>query len=174
MKTRIAVSVVASAWIALAGVVGAQDAELNVLRKYVGKWEATFTVQDGENEMKADVVARWVLGKRYVQQTSTVAGKPGDEAFGIMTLMTYDSDAGSYRRWTFTSAGKASEETGTWDAETKTLTWTGEDPKNGNTTTVSATFKEKDEEHWSIVTETSAGKMVSLIAGVNRRVKKAE
>ncbi len=178
MKKTLLMTVLAGAWLGFAAAAGAQHSdvpELKILRHYLGEWESTFTVQGGTpsaeepKPVTAQVKARWVLGGRFMRQTGNVKLEEGGRTYVLDTLMTWDNDAGAYRRWTFTSAGTASEATGKWDAESRTMTWTGVDEKTGNTTTVSATFKGKKEEHWTIATEKSDGQMVSLIAGTNRR-----
>ncbi len=151
--------------------------QLEVLQKYIGEWGTVFTLGSGkpgaeETAMRGQVTTKWVLGDRFVEQTIVIEGEKGESALTMKSLLTFDPASGEYRTWSFTSGGDVSESRGKWDAESATFTFKGSDSKSGQSTTVTATFKGEDEEHWSIATEDSSGKLVGVITGKNTRIKK--
>ena len=95
--------------------------ELKALQHYVGSWDIDMQSQ-GAAKTKVRGTAKWILGGRFVEQTSTLVNTAGDPSVEIKSLMTYDPDAKAYRMWTFVSTGYASEAKATWDAKAKTMT----------------------------------------------------
>lgn len=151
--------------------------ELVVLNHYVGDWDTIFTVQSGsdpskQQEMRATVSAEWILGGRFVRQTSEILGDGAAGTFILETVMTWDAKAEVFRSWSFTSSGTSSEARGTWDAKAREMVWVGVDRDSGNVTKITASFRTKGEEHWSIATESPSGSGRGLITGVNTRTKR--
>jgi hypothetical protein len=103
----------------------AKPAELKVLDRLVGNWQeeeiskpAEWTPK--EERTKSTSTTEWVLGGRFVQMKER-----GNDNLEVVQMITYDVDKKVYRRWRFTSGGTATETTGKWDEDSKTLTWTG-------------------------------------------------
>jgi hypothetical protein len=83
------------------------EIDVRVLEHYVGKWDVAI-------EDSAQKVTRGSLldesGKPYLK---------------ILDLMSYDPSEKCFRMWTFDSSQSLPfESRGTWDATTKTMTWT--------------------------------------------------
>jgi hypothetical protein len=146
--------------------------ELNALSNWVGRWEGELTVKPtGENRggtSKGLSTGQWVLDGRFLRQDWTVVGSPTVPKITGSALMTYDPQRKTYRSWTFMSTGQVNEDTGSWDAKTRTMTWTN---RSGDVTTVTTAAFSADgrTETWSILSKDRAGKIVGDIRGTNTR-----
>ena len=166
-------------WTAMADAVqiSKEIPELNVLNRWVGKWDVEMTVKPNADvpkgmRSKGWVTTEWTLNFRFVQQFGTMWAGEGTPAVQIHSLMTYDPRKKAYRTWMFFSTGHMSESEGTWDEKTRTLTSKSRDADSGTTTTTKATFAEDGAETWSIITKDRDGKVVNETTGKNTRQKK--
>ena len=150
--------------------------ELKVLNHYVGRWTGELTTKPvgtvPGGTSKGSSQSEWVHDGRFVRQTWTLDGGPTFPKMSGSTMMTYDPGRKTYRGWTFFSNGHTSESTGTWDARTRTMTWSARDAHTGLTTTTTATFTaDGTTEQWTIVEKDRAGKVVGDTSGTNTRKK---
>ena len=144
--------------------------ELKVLDRLIGTWkdEATFKVSEWtKKERKETAVFQnsWTLNGWFVQYR----GRNGDGSEDLQ-LMTFDVEKKVFRKWYFDSDGGASESTGTWDAKTSTLTWTG-DLGDGITAVSVWNLSDKDTSIWSRVAKDAKGKIYINIEGKSVRQK---
>ena len=79
-----------------------------------------------------------------------------------------------YRFWSFVSNGSVSENEGTWDAKTKTMTSVTRPDEDGVRATVTADFSTPGTEKWKFVFADRTGNTVGELLGDNtlRREKK--
>ena len=150
--------------------------ELAPLSGFVGKWESRLEEKPiaGVNEggsRKGTVSAEWIHGGRFLRQTWAVETEGAQPAMSGSAIMTYDPEKKAYRSWTFVSTGMTSESEGTYDAKSKTLTWTARGA-NGVRTVTKSSFPEDGAETWSITVKDGDGRVVVDITGKNTRLKK--
>ncbi len=98
-------------------------AEMNVLERLVGSWDATSVSKPAEwtpREVRttSKVTRTWVLDGQFVMDASEVSD--GRES---LSLLTYDLQSKSYLMWWFSSAGHSSFSTGKWDAASATMSF---------------------------------------------------
>src|SRR5262245_32675028 len=95
----------------------ARPPELKVLDKLVGQWKDEMTcLVPKEDKQTALYTNRWVLDGRFLWSEGSSDGSAMD-----FQVMTYEPKKKEYRRWYFGSEGHASESTGQWDEDAKTL-----------------------------------------------------
>src|SRR2546426_18095 len=87
--------------------------------------------------------------------------------------MTYEPKKKEFRRWYFGSEGHASESSGQWDEDAKTLTWKG-DLGDGITGVSKWRFSDKGTIDWSRVVKDKGGKVYSHVQGKATRQKPSE
>lgn len=132
--------------------------ELKPLDRFVGSWTGSVEGTDITSESETE----WILGGRFLQQKySTSAGEEG------MILRTYDPNTKKYAQWMFDSNGGVVQQTGTWDAETNTLTVEGQ--AGGVLVVTKAHFPKPDTEEWSISVQDRDGKVLREFKGKNVR-----
>lgn len=143
--------------------------ELKVLDRLVGKWDsesvsrvAEWTPQEGRT--KGTLSREWVLGGRYVQETS----KQSDA--DAMVMFTYDPAKKAYRWWLFNSHGHNFDMAGQWDEKTQTLTCTS-DVGNGLTNTSTIHFLDADTHKWTAIVKDGQGKIFFDAGGTCTRRK---
>jgi hypothetical protein len=144
--------------------------ELKVLDRYLGTWDTETVNKVAEwNPKEMRIAARftneWVLDGRFMQMK-------GKSSTGVESLQmrTYDPQEKRYRAWVFDSKGTAATSRGTWDEETKTLTWKG-DLGDGITATNSVRFVGTDAIEWRLVARNDEGKVFMDMEGKFRRRK---
>lgn len=142
--------------------------EQKVLDKWLGRWRTTYKTPKAEwtPEEKAgtaDVTNVRVIGGRFLQEAAEHSDKTS-----ATSLYTYDAEKKRYRGWWFSSAGQTAEWTGTWDAATKTMTWTsaGEFPA-----TARHRFVDDDNTEWDVTVKDAAGKIMFRMEGKGVRAK---
>ena len=124
-----------------AGITPAADApapaaELRLLEDMIGTWDEVMTVKPVEPwakaETRASVTKRaWSLGGKLMRSDGAWQS-PTTE---FLYLISYDAPAGVYRCWYFDSADAMQKDpmAGTWDAKSRTLTWTSTDAADNQT-----------------------------------------
>jgi Protein of unknown function (DUF1579) len=137
-------------------------AELRVLEDMIGTWDEVVTVKPAEwtpaSETRTSVTRRsWSLGGKLMRSDGT--WQPTKTEF--LYLVAYDAAARVYRCWYFDTTGEMPREpmTGTWDAESRTLTWTVTDGA-GNQTVAKHKIIDKDRHDWTMVVTNRDRKVV--------------
>lgn len=138
--------------------------ELEAISRFVGDHEMRVT-EGIFGATSGTGTGSWALGGRFIEQNGSMMSADGTRRLSVKTLYTYDSQAGVYRSWTFTSDGAAIERSGTFDAQTQTLTLVGRLP-NGQVTTQTSDFSDPDQISWRIVAVTADGAERVINAGV--------
>ena len=151
--------------------------ELKVLSQYAGNWDGEMTVKPNPNQPKGaqttgPAVGEWIHDGRFLRQTWSSKASGAFPAMNGSTIMTYDPHKKTYRSWSFNSGGQMGESQGTWDAKTRTLTWTMRDDGGGGASVTKATFPEIGIESWSIIVKDRDGQVVADLSGKNTRRKK--
>ncbi len=144
--------------------------ELKVLEHYVGSWY-TEILSKGLPFTKGPALARWILDGQFIEQTGELQDANGTAVFKVKTIMTFDPAKKVYRTWTFASDGTMSDSEGTWNANTRVMTFSRK-RDDGITTTITADFSTADVETWQIVSKDAGGKVITEIRGKNTRQKK--
>ncbi len=146
--------------------------ELKVLERWVGKWDLHVTMKKsvwfpkGET-IEATAITEWALGGRYLQSKNKDKTTPYQGTW----LATYDLAHKAYRQWYFDSLGGAVEVSGEWDEKSKTMTWTGQDKKQGLTTKTQHKFLSADEHEWTSVVTDKDGQVMMDEHGKAKRQK---
>jgi hypothetical protein len=133
-------------------------AELKVLEGYLGNWKAETVRRVAEWNPKevrttGTVTNEWVLDGRFMQQR----GKEFNGAEHIQ-VRTYDPQNKQFRHWHFDSLGGTASANGTWNEDSKTMTWKA-DLGNGITVTNTVRFVGSDRIEWRVLTRNDAGKV---------------
>jgi hypothetical protein len=149
------------------------SAELRVLEDMLGTWDEVMTNKPTEWKPKTETATAvtkrtWSLGGKFIRGDG--AWQPARNEF--LHLMSYDPDAKAYRSWYFDSSGAmpGGMTRGTWDAKTKTLSWTGTD-EAGNKTVGTHKIVDKDHTEWTMVVTASDGKVLLDFTGKCARRK---
>ena len=139
-----------------------------VLQKFVGQWQTeTHIRRPGPPATTFDTKGRatcekTLAGRYFEFRAETIPPGQAD-----LQVMTFDTEAGVYRQWVFSSDGYQHEATGTWNATTSTLRWTG---KTNNTSfVIDDHWVSADRLEWTLTRTDSAGKVVQTITGVVTR-----
>jgi hypothetical protein len=147
--------------------------ELRVLEDTLGIWDEVMTNKPTEWLPKAErstSITRktWALGGQLIRMEGV--WNPAKTEF--LSLATYDPIAKVYRTWYFDSAGGMPRGSvqGTWDAKTRTMTWTGTD-EGGNKSVGKTRIVDKDTHEWTVVTTNPNGKVVLDLSAKNTRRK---
>lgn len=142
--------------------------ELKPLEHFIGTWEITARLPDGQS-LKGKNVCSWILGGRFLQIHTTLLSPDGTSSVEMMSLLTYDTQKRVYRRWIFVSNGSVSEGEGTWDEATRTLRMVIRDPADTTSSEVVVSFPEAGREEWKIVIRDAQGNVQTELRGENRR-----
>jgi hypothetical protein len=147
--------------------------ELRVLEDMIGNWDEVMTNKPTEWLPKAErsesvTNKSWSLGGRFIRMEGI--WKPAKTEF--LSLLSYDPATREYRTWYFDSSGGQPRGSvrGTWNAKTRTLSWTGTD-EDGNKTVGKSRIIDRDTHEWTVVTTNPNGKVVLDIVGKNTRRK---
>ncbi len=130
--------------------------EMRVLATRIGVWDTETGI----------TTTRWVLDGKG--QISEHANRPtGPDA---VFLVMYDADKKTYHGWRADDQGEAFKSTGTWDPNTKTLTWTWKGD-NGVTFTAPEHLDDADAIPWEFTAKDNEGNVVSKGGGKATRRK---
>ena len=132
--------------------------ELDVLKRMVGTWDTVSTIKPAEwtpdGGVTAAVVNRqWILNGRFVIDMSSHAD--GEKS---MALISYDSQAKSYRNWWFNSKGHRNQSRGTWDEAAQTFSFEADLP-DGKSMQSSVRFADENREVWAFKVTDAEGKV---------------
>jgi hypothetical protein len=111
------------------------------------------------------MTCRKVLGGRFVEVREKVR-PTGEEHY---TVCTSDEKGKAYRQWSFSSRWATAEGTGTWDAGSKTLTWSSRG--GDHTTDTTWTFASADRIGFRVVVKDGKGKVLEDLGGTHTRRK---
>jgi hypothetical protein len=150
---------------------GELSPEQQVLNRLVGEWSYTVTSfksewTPAETEASGTYSSQWTLGNNFVNENA----KRSDESTHL-AMHTYDVQRKVYRRWYFNSNGVALETTGTWNPDTKTLTWKSAVFGDGLTNTATHRFTDDDTIKWTVRVIDDEGKMYFRVEGTSTRRK---
>ena len=136
--------------------------ELQVLQHYAGTWDVVLD----NAASKGEVVAKWILGGRFLEQSGVIrnAGSPD---IWITTLFTFDTNKQKYRVWTFASNGSTGQAEMTWNSTSKTMTSVSPPDMNGIRSTNTADFSTPGKERWHFRYTDRDGQQVGEMSGVN-------
>ena len=135
-------------------------AELKVLDRMIGTWDAVSTMKPAEwtpegSQSTMKVKRQWILNGRFVM--GTLIHSDGQEG---LTIIGFDPNQMVYRSWHFDSNGQFPRTLtkGTWNEEAQTLSYvTG--PDDGKTTHSSVRFVGRNQEVWEFKVTDAAGKV---------------
>ena len=139
--------------------------ELQVLDNYVGTWDCIVTSKATANKANTLQERRWSRKGSFVLF----------ESFDLTTkmeshyLMTYDPKAKVYRTC-YIDASNTISLLGTWDAQTKTMSWRGKDGDD-NRVSGSERFIDQDNLEWSLAFTNSDGNVVVELSAKQTRRK---
>ena len=142
-----------------------------VLAQWVGNWQTKVVVKPTKQNPKKSVFTgkiqcQWILNKKFVEEVSV--GK--NAKIHHRYLLGYDPKKKVYRSWFFASDGTFLESTGTWNAQTKTMTWKT-DLRDGTTSNEMHRFIDSDTYEWTSIARDKAGKIILNLYGKHRRIK---
>ena len=143
-----------------------RSAELQVLDRFVGTWDCVVTNKTTSEKTKIVEERRWSRKGTFVLFENFDLTTKKESHF----LMTYDPNAKVYRTC-YLDASNTVTFLGTWDANTKTMSWRGNDGL-GNRVTGADRFTNKENLEWSLVFTNPDGKVVTELAGKQTRRKK--
>ena len=135
-------------------------AELKVLDRMVGTWDAVSTMKPaewtpdgGRSTMK--ITREWILNGRFVMDTPLHSN--GQEG---MTIIGFDPNQKVYQGWRFNSEGEfpRSPFKGSWNAKSQTLSYVGK-LEDGKTNRSSVRFFGRNQEVWEIKVTDADGKV---------------
>jgi hypothetical protein len=152
----------------LSSIAGPLSPELKVLDHYAGTWQGTLSSFPGAT---IDIQVAWTLDGKFLRHSLSVSAGSSAGIFEMMQMMTFDKAKGVYRSWGFSSTGGSSEAEGTWDPESKTLTWKESNVAAGTLTVSKAVFTDDDTEDYTSVTTDREDKIVQKLKGQKKRVK---
>jgi hypothetical protein len=133
-------------------------AELKVLDRMIGTWDAVTTQKPAEwtpsgGKSTAKVTREWILDGRFVMDTSIHSD--GQES---MALIGYDPGQKTYRSWWFNSEGHHNTSKGRWDEASQTLSYRTE-LDDGKSMQSSVRFAADDKEVWRFQVTDAGGKV---------------
>lgn len=147
--------------------------ELQALDYFVGEWSEQAVMKKAEWTPKettstATGKRQWILGKRVIENRGV--WQPGNIEF--LHLQTYDPDRKEYRTWYFDSSGALpkGEESGQWNAKTKTFTFKGV-PGPGLTSHFTGRIVDDDHWEWTYLIKDGSNKKFLDISAKATRMK---
>ncbi len=140
--------------------------EESALSYYVGTWDTVAGPPEAPVATGTYTV-EWVLGGQFVRGSGFLRTTDGSNDFEILSLMQFDGEAGVYRTWLFFSYGMVTQSTGTWDAETLTMTETT--PYGDIIQTTKRCFAADCHEEWTQANTDQSGRIISEMRGRNTR-----
>ncbi len=144
--------------------------ETEVLAKFIGTWDTKVETSNGQNA-GAEVVAEWMLDGKFVRRSI----KLSHEKVEIQEIMTFDKFEKCFRRWEFRSGDSMPciEYSGTWDEESKTMTWIAT-TKTGVTRTTKCKFEDDLTQRLEDQIQNSKGKQIGASRALSTNRKKAK
>ena len=147
--------------------------ELKPLDGYAGTWDITITIKNPDQaegvERTGKSVGKWLHNGRFLHQSWTINEADDFPGANGSIMRTYDPRGNRYRSWHFDSAGMAEESEGSWDEETRTMTFTARENLAGGTTINKSTFHDDGRETWSILIKDRDGSTLAEVQGESVR-----
>jgi hypothetical protein len=142
--------------------------EQKVLDRQLGNWLHTCTQLKSEwtpNETQNTVAGSYtrILSGRFVQGNCRTS-----DGQTFLQLDTYDAQRKCYRRWLFHSNGQTSEHIGKWNADEKSMTWSGSVGGNLTSTQIDR-YIGTDTLEFSVLIKDPDGKVYYQIKGKSVR-----
>lgn len=135
-------------------------AELKVLDRMIGDWDAVSTMKPAEwtpegGRSTMIIKREWILNGRFVMDTPIHSN--GQEG---MTIIGFDPNQKVYQGWRFNSEGEfpRSPFKGSWNAKSQTLSYVGK-LEDGKTNRSSVRFANRNQEVWEIKVTDADGKV---------------
>ena len=144
-----------------------RSSEMQVLQRFVGTWDQRMVNTTAAEESTSVEIRRWSTEGTFVLMESTQHSAGGPES---LMLITYDSDAHVYPACYMFGPARG-RLTGTWDEQTRTMTWNGTD-MSGNKIAGEHRFVDRDQAEWSLVFTAPGGEVVTALSGKQTRRKK--
>lgn len=142
--------------------------ETKVLQRFVGSWDEEIVQNAAEWTPKAAKAAgfstrKLVLAEKVMQ--CRYVSSMGD--FEQLQMMMFDPATGTYRTWTFGSAGTGTESEGTWHEDSRTLAFKGS--ANGIPLLTQYRFADADSFDWSMKAEDGGAVYLDMRGTAKRR-----
>jgi hypothetical protein len=137
------------------------------LQHYIGTWQYEVRSQ-GNTVMSGEGTTSWVLAEQFVEQRLSLQGPDGGDPLQLKFLRGWDVKREQYRSWSFASSGDVTEWTGSWNAASRTMTWTAKHDQN--TLTMTSEFNDQGDEEWTLISLDEFGHQQMAVRGTNRRV----
>jgi len=136
--------------------------ELEPLRLYAGRWESEIS---GKPQLRRVEVGEWILNGSFLRQCwSTEGQEDATKASGI-TMMTFDSARKAYLSWSFLAVRSVVQKEGSWDAASRTMTWTDQLAATGETVVTRSSFLDDTTHVWRVSEIDAKGKVVRAVEG---------
>jgi uncharacterized protein (TIGR03067 family) len=145
---------------------GDRPAEMAALDRLLGTWgaEAASKVRPGE-KWRVEMTCAKALAGRVVEIRERVKST-GEEHYMVCT---FDPKGKAFRQWYFSSRWAPAEGTGTWDAGSKTMSWSS--GGGDQTTTTTWKFATADRIEFRVVLKDGKGKVLEDLEGTHTRRK---
>jgi len=146
-----------------------QAPQLEPLGHYVGEWKFDGNL-NGNPFLKGTAESKFILDGSFLQQHLDLRSPNGDDILKLMFLRTWDAKRQQYRSWSFAPGGDSLEWTGSWDADSRTMSWKAE--RDQDSYTLTSEFKTGGQEAWSLITLDEFGQQKFAATGTNVRTTK--
>lgn len=147
------------------------SAELKVLDHYAGIWVERVS---GKPEVRRRDEGEWILDGRFLRQTWTSEAQDDAPKASGVTLMTYVREMNVYQSWAFLATGSVIENEGSWDADSKTMTWGHRAPGTTEMIFTRVAFPDETTQEWCIVKTDGEGNILRKIAGRSVRQERGD
>ncbi len=147
------------AWSKAGNAVAMPPAELKVLERLAGDWDAEMVSRPAEwtpqeQRSKSLVTRRWILDGWFLHDIAA----PEKDAEGF-SLLSYDAGLKKYRGWRFNADGTCSKMSGDWSEEKQMLSFRGEGD-DGQVINSMVRFISNDRHIWSVEVKDGTGKLL--------------
>lgn len=150
---------------------GEESSPEEVLALWVGTWKGKDVIKPTKSNPKeltweVSLECKWMLGRQFVEEFGEVPANNHKHRY----IVGYDATKKVYRDWLFMSDGTTMQSTGSWDAQTKTMTWKA-DIGDGSTVVGKTHFIDADAYEWTALGRDKSGKVFLDMHAERRRVK---
>ena len=133
-------------------------AELKVLDRMIGDWDAVSTMKPAEwtpdgDRTTSTITRKWILDGRFIMDTSIHSN--GEES---IALFGFDPNSKAYQSWWFSSDGNRNTSTGSWNEKALTLSCASE-LDDGKTMRTLLRFANRNQEVWEFKVTDADGKV---------------
>lgn len=151
------------------GQITPKSSEFKVLERWVGKWDSETTARAAVWTPKEFKVTgdksewAWILDGKFLYNR-------GINRDVVIQVMTFDPRRKAYRFWNFSTDGNASESSGQWDEDSKTLALKA-DLGTGITMESKVKWLDRDSAEWTAVAKDKDAKVYLNMEGKITRQK---